>query len=496
MRKSLIWLIIPILLIALGLRLYKLADQSLWLDECSVVYLAKSSPQVIIQTAGTPMDSHPPLYNLFMYCWVKVMGDSEFSVRFPSVVFGAVAVGIIYLLGRRLYDKETGLLAALLLACSWFHIWYSQEARSYALMTLSGLLSLLFLASLMERWRWSAAIGYILSSVVLTYSHVYGPFFIVAQNVFYLIQLCRRRIHTQVRWYQWVGLQTVVLGVYAFWLPTMFARIADVQRTGLDFISKPGPYDIIDILTAYAAGSGLFLGVAMVVGTLAWVRFRRIIPQKDALPTNRESNPGWEIWLQDLDSFILLMTWLFVPIMLSYVISQVSTPILYLRYTIAASVAFYLLVARGLRNLPHRYLQIVVLIFMVGMSLKDVHENFTMDRKEQWRQMTHYLDEQAKSNDVLVFNPGWVYSTCFDHYSRRTDWQKKAFLDEKVARVEKSISQLSSIIENTDRFWLILWHPTIKSDDVERLVPSVYHRTIYKPFHGLEVYLFEKNVSN
>ena len=48
----------------------------------------------------------------------------------------------LYLLGRELYDRRTGLVAASFGAASPLLIWYSQEARMYAFVALFGMLAL------------------------------------------------------------------------------------------------------------------------------------------------------------------------------------------------------------------------------------------------------------------------------------------------------------------------------------------------------------------
>jgi 4-amino-4-deoxy-L-arabinose transferase-like glycosyltransferase len=84
---------------------------------------------------------HPPLQPLLMAAWIRLFGDGEVAVRLPALLCGLGAVAATAVLGRALADRRTGLLAALLVALSPAHVWYSQEARVYSLGVLLVLLA-------------------------------------------------------------------------------------------------------------------------------------------------------------------------------------------------------------------------------------------------------------------------------------------------------------------------------------------------------------------
>ena len=153
-----------IVLLAFLLHLYRLDHQSLWYDEGFSVYLARMSLGEI--TARTASDIHPPLYYYLLHLWLGPFGDSEFVLRFFSLLFGLLTVPLIYALGRRLLGTASGLLAASLLAVSPLYLWYSQEARMYTLVTFLCLLSSYLLLRAVEgkaRFLWG---GYILAKSV------------------------------------------------------------------------------------------------------------------------------------------------------------------------------------------------------------------------------------------------------------------------------------------------------------------------------------------
>src|SRR5438445_7581572 len=118
-----------VLIVSTGalLRIVKLGSESLWLDEAYSIYTSQESLPEIVQEASR--DVHPPLYYFALHYWLKFFVDTESAARSLSVVFGVIAIPLIYGLASLLFDRMTGLFSATLLAWSHFNIEYSQEAR-------------------------------------------------------------------------------------------------------------------------------------------------------------------------------------------------------------------------------------------------------------------------------------------------------------------------------------------------------------------------------
>lgn len=137
--------LLVILFLAAGLRLSQLGSKSLWFDEVASINFAELPTEKLWNLEWSRPESHPPLYYQGLGYWVDWFGNSEFSVRLPSALISIVNVALIYILGRRLFSHQVGLLAAALLAFSPLHIWYAQEARMYVWMTAIMLLSAILL---------------------------------------------------------------------------------------------------------------------------------------------------------------------------------------------------------------------------------------------------------------------------------------------------------------------------------------------------------------
>ena len=99
-------------------------NESLWLDEATTAFVSKMSLSDIFNRF-LPGDFHPPFYYLFMKYWVYVFGNSEISLRTPSLIFALLTIYVVY--------KLAGKVAALLLVTAPLLFYYAQEARMYAM---------------------------------------------------------------------------------------------------------------------------------------------------------------------------------------------------------------------------------------------------------------------------------------------------------------------------------------------------------------------------
>jgi hypothetical protein len=131
--------IVILTLIGLGLRLYRLPNQSFWVDEISSVATAQVPLAEILERSAVE-NSLPPYFLVLRAIVDGRHGDLEARARLPSAVAGGLSVPLfVWLIYLWRSSWRTALLAGLLLAINPLHIWYSQETRAYALMLLAGL---------------------------------------------------------------------------------------------------------------------------------------------------------------------------------------------------------------------------------------------------------------------------------------------------------------------------------------------------------------------
>jgi len=124
-----------------------------------------------------------PLYYLIAWLWVKVFGLGEFGLRSLSALIGTATVPLAFLAARELYSRRVGLAVAALASVSPILIWYSQEARAYALLTALSALSLWAFARLLREPSGRAAAVWALASAFALASHYFAAVLVFPEAI-------------------------------------------------------------------------------------------------------------------------------------------------------------------------------------------------------------------------------------------------------------------------------------------------------------------------
>jgi 4-amino-4-deoxy-L-arabinose transferase-like glycosyltransferase len=134
-------------------------------------------------------ESNPPLYYALAWAWAKVFGRGEFELRSLSALFGVAVVPVAYLIGRELTSRRAGLILAAFVAVNPMLIWYSQEARSYALLVFFCALSLYFFLRALDGARGRDLALWAASSSLALCSHYFAAFPVAIEGLWLLVAL-------------------------------------------------------------------------------------------------------------------------------------------------------------------------------------------------------------------------------------------------------------------------------------------------------------------
>ncbi len=137
-------------------------------------------------------ESNPPLYYVLAWGWAKAFGRDEWGIRSLSALVGTLTVPVGYAIGRQLSGRRVGLILMALLAFNPMLIWYSQEARSYALLVFFGTLSFYFFVRVLDTRRGRDLAFWAIASALALCSH-YFAFFAVGIEAAWLAVALRDR---------------------------------------------------------------------------------------------------------------------------------------------------------------------------------------------------------------------------------------------------------------------------------------------------------------
>ncbi|MGZ4230066.1 MAG: glycosyltransferase family 39 protein [Solirubrobacteraceae bacterium] len=190
-RERSLWLLAGIVVIGAAIRFSTLDQQSFWLDEATTWGIVSHGLGHVLSTVPKT-ESTPPLYYVLVWLWAQVFGTGEVGLRSFSALCGTATIPVMWAVGRRLASERIGLVAALITAVNPLLFWYSQEARTYALLVLLSALSLLaFLRALSQPSRGRLlAWGTVCALTVL--AHYFGAFIVAGEAVLLFFALRRR----------------------------------------------------------------------------------------------------------------------------------------------------------------------------------------------------------------------------------------------------------------------------------------------------------------
>ncbi len=180
------------IVLAAVLRFTALDARGWWRDEAVTVRLLRLPFDELLRTIPDSEGS-PPLYYVLAWGWTRLFGDSEVGLRSFSALVGTVTVGIVYLAGRDLVSKRTGIVAAYFAAASPLLVWHAQDGRSYALLVLTGALSFLFFVRLRRTATPLAALGFGLASALALLTHYFAVFLVLPELLWLLLASRTRR---------------------------------------------------------------------------------------------------------------------------------------------------------------------------------------------------------------------------------------------------------------------------------------------------------------
>jgi uncharacterized membrane protein len=185
--------LVALLATAAAVRFIGIGSQSFWLDEVVTWELVQRPFGDMLSTIPHS-ESTPYLYYAIAWLWAHTVGDGEAALRSLSAVFGVATVGAIWAAGRELVSERAGLAAAALAALNPFLVWYSQEARAYALLALLCATSFWLFARALNRPGDPRALAWwALASALAIATHYFAALTVVPEAIVLAVLAGRTR---------------------------------------------------------------------------------------------------------------------------------------------------------------------------------------------------------------------------------------------------------------------------------------------------------------
>lgn len=466
-----------IIIISIFLRFCLLQNQSLWFDEGWSLALSdgrtfqENLSGIINREAG---DKYQPLYYLVLFYWRSAFGDSEFAIRFLSALLGVGSVIAIFFTSLRVYGKKHALWSSMLLAVSSFSVFYSQDARPYALLIFIATLQIYFFSHSIKEDKSNNIISQVLFGIFTAI----GSFGSILTIIFSL-SLCLSHAIVYKNFKEWIKwwIPAVIFSFPMIWFYLSSPAVSDptatvVTRTGLPIVQNI-LFVIYGILVGTSYGPPLeqLRGEEKIKVLLSyWPHFLIIIIVVSVIFIALVTNLLRQHKIKKYQQADYLFTSLLVTSFLIAFIFALVTKINWLpRHSFYLCIPAFILIPSAFLHNSYRKNKLEILpqlakLATVFLVIMNVYSNFQYYSnpayaKDDYRSAVHYLlqhrDKSAKS--VLFFGQPRLLQYYGDsstlyapEYILRTMNGKN--LAEKVSTITKNAYSVF-VITNREFYW-------------------------------------------
>lgn len=364
-----------LLLVAFAIRCYRLGFQSLWRDEVDAIrfssdpFLDFSSLDALTTTLTRP-GHNGPLYFVWLRGWRWLTGDSEFALRYFSLLAGVLLVALVYQVAQRLeLGSQIGLVAALMTATSPYLLWYSQEAKMYTWLAVLIMVAIYaYQSALTTHQRLAWWVVFVIATSLSFYIHILSPLMLVVYGFWGIMQPTQLR----QRWRGWL----ISMGLLTFpYLPLLLWQAPLLLN---DFNSGHPFYPLQEqmalLIHLYSLGILRAEWSLIPIVLSLFLVLVGLLYQREAIQARLQAR--WRVGL-----------WFALPPLLVFLVS-LREPVFEDRYLIYILPAYYLLLASGLIMLAkvERWLAAVLLVGLIGLNLWN-----------DWRQSANIIKADFRS---------------------------------------------------------------------------------------------------
>ncbi len=486
-RRSVLAAVAALTILGAGLRLYRLGHQSLWNDEIVTYISAYGTPWRVV-TQRVENSNIPPLYylvaNASLSLGTRAPSGIETALRVPSVLVGVLTIPLLFLVVRPWLGTRVALAAAACIAVSPFHVWYSQEARPYALLLALSLIAMACIQRAIRHpssYGWKAATAVALAATF--YCHTVGLAFVLFAAVYVIAFDTQRRA--------WIA---TFVGVAVLCIPAVYrlasfppTNSADAERAlsplqlgytlwsfivGYSFGPSLGELHAADrhaVLAQYAVSVvpvALLLGGLMIWGALTLARRHARVARLVAL-------------------------WFLFPLLFVVAGALVTVHPFNVRYAVISFVPVIVVLATALDALPRGGLRLAGWAGLLALSAVSLHGYYVDPKyaRDDNRGAGQFFTTHAGSDEVVVAHRAFTAKDFRFYAPPGTTIIPYPAGDRSIASADVE-GDLTGLVHGAPRFWMFLSRST--SDEIAPLLDYCdhhYHRDAAASFRSTGVEL-------
>jgi uncharacterized membrane protein len=485
-------ILILLLILCLGsfLRFYNLGGPSCFNDELETLRIASypSVNEMMNEVINT--DVHPPAYQLLMYFVVHHIGKSEFWIRFPSVIFGILAILMIYILGKYIYSAKEGLISAAICSVLWAPLYFSQEARVYSMLFFFSMITTFYWLKILNSFGENSKpktywiVLYILSAICIVYMQYLGLLLIILQGISSLIVLIKSR----KSFLNMLMIFVIIAISYLPWLPYAIKQIS----IGVEWIDR-----------ANILAFGYFL--AFLFNQSIWILTLIVLLLILCILNMMKFGFYKNKFFISQDLFLIL--WLLLPITIIFIKSVISQPVLTYYSLLISAPAAYILVARLLSIIKFKYQSFIPVVFIIILLIDLFYEvnyyekpyrnqvevfgkSFKIRSKQMFREAAQYTQSfDSKYPNSVIVSYAW-FPDYFDYYFDRINFERKVDINIQGVKDTLKLKNITQDYPDAEYLWILRGHISYDSS-FDKWIKHQFKLIHYEPMLGADVWLYK-----
>jgi 4-amino-4-deoxy-L-arabinose transferase-like glycosyltransferase len=516
------------------LRILNISSLDLWVDEYIHFNAARDALSGSSIITG---ENNGITLTGIIYFLLYLFGPHEWVLRLPSVLFGTASTYLIYVLGKKMYNQQIGLISAIIHTFSLYLVFWSRMSRNYSIFEFSFLLLLVLLISNFKLFGKDPIIHkyfgnhnfkkllILLGAFLFSFfSHTLSFFFVFGLGIYFfflfLLNLKTKSIPTFKNVYALTGIP-IFTGIIIALLPfssgiaksvlqlTLPQKVIDFvlpNFTRLGELYAKDPHDVFNIYTDVLSYD---------LKLLYWL-----------IPIGLISS-----FLYSYRHGTFFVSFLVIPFFLmSYIYREPSLPryIIFLLplaiICIAQSVYSIVYFLKNKISAGHKIIIPITTILLILLSLYNVRwvemKDLVLAKKKvgyvvsnkltkwsfiNWKHSTNYVKNNLKEGDVIMCTVPHAIDFYLEgqevHQFRQRyyDTKEKKYknFDEKNEPSGRTIGGLSKLLEGNNRVWLIADYYFKNVMTTPEARSLVYRNMIYHPAGSedgsVKVFLWDKS---
>jgi len=378
----------------------------------------------------------------------------------------------MYLAATQLFNKKVGLVSALLIAISPVNILYSQEIRSYVMLTTLTILSFYLFIKILKDPK-HTSINYLLLAVLNAISfatHYFGIITIILQNTIFYFFWKKKKFPLK----KWFYAQLPTLLVILAYAKIIISHIS-ILHIGL----KPQLVGVLNLPTSLA-NLGL---IAFSIPIIALIMFTLIISFKSKEIITFYKRHNWSL-------FLLIFTGIFGVIYLIHMKTFI-VPSFVNRYPLFLLPIAYIFFSKMLVDLK-KGTRTTILILLILLSAFVLFNYYTTETKADWKNASNFLIQNTKEGEVSLFDKV-IAPFQFYYYQGDAIIHRMPALTDKEGEGMAAFNTIKkNDLDNSTGIWLVV-SKNYRNEGLSReILKANYQEDLEKEFYRIKIYHYSQ----